>query len=263
MVRTTAVATMGDEPDVIQNASAAQKAMDIMTKGSLSNLTIKERADFLANMAMSLGLNPLTKPVDLIKNDKGELIVYYNRGTTDQLRAKHRVNLLVLEKYNPTPNTYAVLVRATLPNGRQDESTGVVVLAAGMEPAAQANAIMRAETKAKRRATLSILGLAMLDESEMDTLPLFQAQMNAPRTLAAPEQTGGLAVQRATPAEIVLPEGSQAAEEPLEEMARMAVPNPAPPKQAVPTYPQAVPNVPKTHTMPGRKLPVAPPVVIK
>jgi hypothetical protein len=134
-----------EEPQVIQNTGAAQKALDIMTKGSLSALTIPERADFLANMALSLGLNPLTKPVDLIKNDKGELIVYYNRGATDQLRAKHKVNLQVVEKYHPTASTYAVLVRATLPNGRQDESTGVVVLTQGMDPIGQANAIMKAE----------------------------------------------------------------------------------------------------------------------
>lgn len=31
---------------------------------------------------------------------------------------------------------------------------------------------MKAETKAKRRATLDLLGLGVLDESEMDTLPV-------------------------------------------------------------------------------------------
>ena len=36
---------------------------------------------------------------------------------------------------------------------------------------ALANAMMKAETKAKRRATLSICGLALLDELEVETIP--------------------------------------------------------------------------------------------
>jgi hypothetical protein len=36
---------------------------------------------------------------------------------------------------------------------------------------ALANALMRAETKAKRRVTLSIAGLGWLDETELDTMP--------------------------------------------------------------------------------------------
>jgi hypothetical protein len=34
-----------------------------------------------------------------------------------------------------------------------------------------ANALMKAETKAKRRVTLSICGLGMLDESEVESIP--------------------------------------------------------------------------------------------
>ena len=33
------------------------------------------------------------------------------------------------------------------------------------------NAIMKAETKAKRRVTLSVCGLGFLDESEIETIP--------------------------------------------------------------------------------------------
>jgi hypothetical protein len=56
-----------------------------------------------------------------------------------------------------------------MPNGRCDESTGAVSVS-GLKGEALANAYMKAETKAKRRVTLSILGLNMLDESEVESM---------------------------------------------------------------------------------------------
>lgn len=60
--------------------------------------------------------------------------------------------------------------RATDPAGRSDEAIGAVSVA-GLRGDALANAIMKAETKAKRRVTLSIVGLGWLDESEIETIP--------------------------------------------------------------------------------------------
>lgn len=260
-----------EEPSVIQDSEAAQKALDIMTRGDLGKLSTPERAQFLAMMAKSLGLNPLTKPVDLIPGQGGQgLVIYFNRGATDQLRAKHKVNLEVLERYNPTPSTYAVRIRATLPNGRQDESTGVVVLTPNMPPGEQANTLMRCETKAKRRATLSILGLSLMDESEMADIPLFQQQLsqakssNEPRRLSAPPQAAP------QPSQNIFQAAQEAAGEEIAEAVvaqfcqeAVAVPR-AIVRQAVPSAnpaPQAT-AAPAAHVM-KRRLPQAPPVEVK
>jgi hypothetical protein len=64
---------------------------------------------------------------------------------------------------------YVVVVRAELPGGRSEDSTGAVPISGQGEQFA--NALMKAETKAKRRATLSILGLGMLDETEVESIP--------------------------------------------------------------------------------------------
>ena len=53
--------------------------------------------------------------------------------------------------------------------GREDIATGSVCLK-GLGGENLSNAYMKAETKAKRRATLSICGLAVLDESETDSI---------------------------------------------------------------------------------------------
>src|SRR5262249_26019891 len=58
---------------------------------------------------------------------------------------------------------------ATLPDGRQDESIGGVSLE-GLKGESRSNAMMKAETKAKRRGTLSIFGLGVPDEKERDLL---------------------------------------------------------------------------------------------
>jgi hypothetical protein len=63
-----------------------------------------------------------------------------------------------------TKLVYAVC-RATHPNGRVETATATVPL---VDPI---NVLMKAETKAKRRATLSILGLGLLDEMELETIP--------------------------------------------------------------------------------------------
>jgi hypothetical protein len=54
-------------------------------------------------------------------------------------------------------------------DGRVDSSTGAVN-AGGLKGENLANAMMKAETKAKRRVTLSICGLGMLDETEVQAL---------------------------------------------------------------------------------------------
>jgi hypothetical protein len=52
----------------------------------------------------------------------------------------------------------------------------------GLRGEALANALMKAETKAKRRATLSLCGLGMLDETEVSDIP---ADQKAPASVAA------------------------------------------------------------------------------
>lgn len=61
-------------------------------------------------------------------------------------------------------------VQATDKDGRIDEDYGVVAVGS-LAGEALANLSMKAVTKAKRRVTLSICGLGMLDETEVVTVP--------------------------------------------------------------------------------------------
>jgi hypothetical protein len=114
----------------------------------------------------SLGLNPLTRPFEFI-NLSGKLVFYARRDCTDQLRNINNVTVRIVSREKLGEDVYVVTAQATLPNGRSDESTGAVPIAR-LQGETLANALMKAETKAKRRVTLSICGLSVLDESELD-----------------------------------------------------------------------------------------------
>jgi hypothetical protein len=139
-----------------------------LIQNDLSKLSTQERISYYKKFCESVGLNPLTQPLDYILLN-GKLRLYAKRDATDQLRKIHSVSLTVTsrEKFD---DIYVVTVRAVDKSGRVDESTGAVNIA-GQKGDMLANSYMKAETKAKRRATLSICGLGLLDEMEVETVP--------------------------------------------------------------------------------------------
>lgn len=140
----------------------------VIAAGDLARLTPEQRVEYYAEVCRSCGLNPLTRPFDYITLN-GRLTLYPTRGATDQLRAVHRINTEIVSR-EQVGDLYVVHVRVTAPDGRRDEDVGIVATA-GLRGEALANAVMKAITKAKRRATLSLLGLNMPDETEVETIP--------------------------------------------------------------------------------------------
>ena len=140
----------------------------VVTVGDLARLSSEERMAYYKAVCESCGLNPVTRPFEFIKlNDR--LVLYATKSATDQLRRLHGVSVTITSRER-VEDIYVVTARATSRDGRTDESIGAVNLG-GLRGDGIANALMRAETKAKRRATLSLVGLGMLDESETDTIP--------------------------------------------------------------------------------------------
>lgn len=150
----------------------------VIIAGDLSKLSAGERVDFYRKTCESLNLNPLTKPFEYITLN-GKLTLYATRNCTDQLRARQHVSVRIVSR-EKLDDIYVVAAQATLPDGRFDESIGAVNIK-GLSGDNLANAFMKAETKAKRRATLSIVGLSFADETEIDTIP------SAQRTTVNPE----------------------------------------------------------------------------
>ncbi len=142
---------------------------DLLIEGDLSRLTDSERTIYYMKLCESLGLNPLTKPFEYMRLN-GKLILYAKRDCTEQLRKIHGVSITIVSRED-LGDIYIVTARAIDKYGRQDESVGVVPLFNNMNATDKANALMKCETKAKRRVTLSICGLGFMDESEAETVP--------------------------------------------------------------------------------------------
>lgn len=192
MSESTALAPMPIESSVkvVPRQSASDIMETVIARGDLSDLKPGERARYYVAVCESMGLNPLTKPFDYIELD-GKLTLYPTRGATDQLRKIYNVSIVIVDR-KIIEGVYVVTARATMPDGRTDESTGAVPIVkeggtwetaqsgkryfkgngefSPLSPADRANVLMKTETKAKRRATLSAIGLPFLDESELDTV---------------------------------------------------------------------------------------------
>src|SRR3990167_10464530 len=139
----------------------------VLINGDLKSLPSDVRLNYYRAVCESVGLNPLTKPCEYIELN-GKLTLYAKKDATDQIRKNYAVSLTIVSR-EVIDEIYVVTARASDANGRTDESTGAVALPRGGTD--RANAMMKAETKAKRRVTLSFCGLGVLDESEIDSVP--------------------------------------------------------------------------------------------
>jgi hypothetical protein len=141
----------------------------VIVKGDLAKLTPDERVRYYGEVCRSIGLNPLTKPFEFITLN-GKLQLYALRTCADQLRKINGVTLEIVSQ-EVAHDVLTVHVRAKLPDGRSDEDLGAVPFPETLKGEARANAALKAVTKAKRRATLSICGLGWLDETEVESIP--------------------------------------------------------------------------------------------
>ena len=153
-------ATSAPEGDVMES---------VIAKGDLAKLTPDERVKYYTAVCKSLGINPLTQPLSYITLN-GKLTLYATRTCTDQLRKINNVSVEIVSR-RVTDDVLTVHVKATTPDGRSDEDFGAVAYPSVLKGEARANAELKAITKAKRRATLSICGLGWLDETEVETIP--------------------------------------------------------------------------------------------
>lgn len=187
--------------------------------GDLSKMSPEMRVQFYVGACQSIGLNPYTKPFDAIKGDDGAVSLYANKTCTEQLRRIYNVSLRTLSRER-MDGLYVVTVLARLPNGREEEAIGAVPLeeprgqwktsqngkryfeqtkaangAAIFDPlygTALANALKKAETQAKRRATLGICGLGFADAESAIGAPvafdqergIFEQERLAPALMA-------------------------------------------------------------------------------
>ena len=155
---------MTEKPAVYE---VSQKVEQVVLAGDLSQLGPSERVNYYKAVCDSLGLNPLTRPFEFLKL-QGRLILYPRAALADQLRRLHQVSIDNIERIT-NKNLYTVIVRGHTADGRTDEASASVDISK-LGNSLLANACMKCETKAKRRFTLSIIGLGWLESVSVDAI---------------------------------------------------------------------------------------------
>lgn len=176
---------MSNELTTTQQNEVLQK---LVLAGDLSQMTPDQKVLYYKSFCESLGLNPLTEPFAILKlNGKEKL--YAKKDASDQLRQVHNVSIIEMNN-EESRGMFIVTAKAKNASGKTDVSTGIVSIE-GLKGEALANAMMKAETKAKRRVTLSICGLGMLDETEVRDIPnaeVVETVINKPKFEPTTEQ---------------------------------------------------------------------------
>ena len=153
----------------LQQKEAAVTA-SIIIDGDLSRLHPSDKVLYYRGYCERLGLDPFTKPFDLLRL-QGREVLYLTRSGAQQLNKMHGVSHQIISReLMAEPGIFQVIARATLPDGRFTESMAAVSIA-NLKGEQYCNSLMKAETKAKRRSTLDLLGLGILSEEEAVTLP--------------------------------------------------------------------------------------------
>lgn len=198
----------------LANKNASAEAIETaLIRGDLKLLTVPQRLEYYNQVCDSLGLNPLTQPFGYHEfNNK--VVLYAKKDATEQLRKLHSVSVTKLER-DILDDLVIVTAYVSGAGNRTDVGTGAVSIGK-LTGEAKANAIMKAETKAKRRATLSLCGLGILDETELDSIPELP-QVTALETKALPEAVTAPSAVNSAPATEgrSVSEQSQAVLEPL------------------------------------------------
>lgn len=153
----------------LQTTSDESVVSALILNGDLSKLSAADKIKYYNGYCDRLGLDPFTKPFDILRLN-GKEVLYCTRIGSQQLNKLHGVSHSITSReVIEVAGVYQVTARASMPDGRFTESIGATNIAS-LKGEAYANAIMKAETKAKRRATLDLLGLGVLDETEAEDI---------------------------------------------------------------------------------------------
>lgn len=142
----------------------------LILQGDLAALHPNDKVAYYKGYCERLGLDPYTKPFDILRLN-GREVLYLTRSGAQQLNMLHKVSHQITNRrVIEGADIYEVTCRATLPDGRHTESIGAAFVGS-LKGEPYCNAMMKAETKAKRRSTLDLIGLGILSEEETVSIP--------------------------------------------------------------------------------------------
>lgn len=160
---------------------AALEARDhAIATNDLSKLTPRQRVGLVLALCRSLDLNVLSRPFEFLVLD-GKVVLYPTKSCTEQLGRLHQISVKKVRQQN-VGDLHVVEVEGRRPNGVTSFASKYVSLrdhrGAPLSGQKLADAFAKAETGAKRRLVLSMVGLAGLPDDD-DAVPSRRIWMDA------------------------------------------------------------------------------------
>ena len=155
--------------------------MENMIIRDLSALNEQDQNNWAIQVCEKYKMDILMCPISFIPNPKTmKIIPYLNRAGSEQLIFNHKMKVTVDEP-SFINNVCIVKATVTMQNGIINENIGCVSID-GKRGEELGNCIMKAATKAKRRAVIGAVGLGLLDESEVEDIKYTEVKSNANTT---------------------------------------------------------------------------------
>lgn len=163
---------------IADNSKMIERIEQVVMTGNLAGLNPQERMFYYRQVCERVGLNPLSQPFEYLTLS-GKLTLYAKKSCKEQLRAMHDISIEILSQGVEMGEFYVVRGRASKPGGRFEDEVGSVWLKKTLKDGTVedlkgeevANAIQKAVTRMKGRATLALCHISMMDESEVEGLP--------------------------------------------------------------------------------------------
>lgn len=140
----------------------------ISPNGTINHLSRGDQRILIAKMCNYFGLNPLTNPFLIIRFKDGKERLYVTRDGCSQLRHKMSIDTYNLQ-VQVLPGVVVSTISGKNKHGRIADESGSVNIV-GMADNLISDAIMHSTTKAKRRITLDLSGLAVLTDAEIEDM---------------------------------------------------------------------------------------------
>ena len=162
-----------EERALAEREDAASALAHILATGDLSQLSNEQRVAHYLSLCRKLGLLAESRPFDWLQLD-GKLVLYPNKSCTEQLRRQHQISVKIVRK-EPVGDLFCVEVEGRTPSGRTDQASKYVSTTTWDRQEGRykrlagdklAHAYAKAETGAKRRLVLSMVGLAAVPDPD-------------------------------------------------------------------------------------------------
>jgi hypothetical protein len=182
----TAVETLGEV-----HILTPETLMKVALTGEMNGLSQSQLMQVYLEKCYRVGLDPATYPFQLLELNS-KLIWYATKACAHGLTKKHGLSVTCITQ-DIKEDGAVVMYRCSGPGiggeMRDCDDIGVVDLT-GLKGERRSNAIMKAHTKAKRRAVLSWSGLGESDEEELASIPGAKV---VPFTTTEPVELSGMA----------------------------------------------------------------------